>query len=134
MAEPLEVFVGSSPWALNVPDGRRVELRRAAVSPPSASPAELTREALEHPVGFEALRRALTPDDHVAVVLDPTLPAVPAILGEVLTHLRSAGVQPEAVTILTPPGSSQSWVEELPAEVAGVKHEVHDPADKTKLP
>lgn len=133
MLDPLELLVGTTPWSLSVPVQQRVELRRTAFNPPSASPAELTRQALEHPVGFEPLRRALTPDDHVTIVLDPGLPAIAAILGEILIHLRSAGVQPEAVTILTPPGASQSWVDDLPDEFADVRTEVHDPAETTKL-
>lgn len=133
MPEPFELVVGATPWALTVPADRHVVLRRSAIAPPLASAAELTREALEHPVGFEALRRALTPDDHVTIVLDSALPAIPAILGEVLAHLRSAAIQPQAVTILTPPGSSQTWVDDLPDEFADVRTEVHDPADSTKL-
>jgi nickel-dependent lactate racemase len=129
----MELLVGLEPWQLTVPPEQLVPLSRAEVTPPTGSPAELTRAALEHPFGFEAMRRALTPDDHVTIVLDPALPYVPALLTEVLTHLRSAGVQPEAVTILTPPGAPQEWVDELPDEFADVRTEVHDPAERKKL-
>src|SRR5262249_55951119 len=55
------------------------------------------------------------------------------ILAEVLAHLRSAGIQLEAVTILTPPDAPQGWIDELPDELADVRGEVHDPADRQKL-
>ena len=133
MPEPTELRVGQSVWSLTVPDGRRVELRRAAAEAPAGSAAELTREALEHPFGFEAMRRALTPDDRVTVVLDPAIPEAGPVLGEVLAHLQSAGVQPDAVTVLTLAGADQRWMEDLPDEFADVRTEVHDPADRNKL-
>src|SRR5262245_11809311 len=133
MAESLELFVGLEPWTLTVPAERAVELRRAAFTTPTQSPAELAREALEHPYEFEAMRRALTPDDHVAIVLDPTLPELGPILAEVLTHLHSAGIPLEAVTVLTPPGSTDAWLDEVPDEFADVRTEIHDPTDRQKL-
>ena len=133
MPEPTHLRVGQSDWSLTVPEGRRVELRRAAVVPPAGSAAELTREALEHPFGFEAMRRALTPDDRVTIVLDPAIPEAGPVLGEVLSHLQSGGVQSESVTVLTLAGANQRWVDELPDEFADVRTEVHDPADRKKL-
>lgn len=132
MSEPEQLRVGASPWSFAIPAERRVEIRRAAVAPPVASTAEMTRAALEKPFGFEPLRRALTPDDRVAVVLDPNVPQVGAVLGEVLAHLHSAGIALDAVTVLTPPGSSQRWVDQLADEYADVRTEVHDPADVTR--
>src|SRR5579872_6663157 len=105
MANSFDLKIGLEPWHLTVPAEHLVPLSRAAVVPATLSVAELTRNALEHPIGFEALRRAITPDDRVTIVLDPNLPDVAVILGEVVAHLGSAGIHPEAVTILTPPGS-----------------------------
>ncbi len=133
MSTPQILHVGLAPWSLTVPGDHRVGLRRAAVTAPTASPAELVRAALEKPFGFEPLRRALTPDDRVTVVLDPTLPHVAEMLGEVFAHLRSAGIQPEAVTVLTPPGSSRDWVDGLSEDYADVQTETHDPENKTRL-
>src|SRR5690242_1206966 len=109
MPDSVELLVGQKPWTLTVPDDRRMELQREPVAAPTLTPAGLVRDALEHPFEFEAMRRALTPDDHVAIVLDANLPHVAAMLVEVLSHLHSAGVQLEAVTILTAPGSPQGW-------------------------
>lgn len=133
MAEAINLFVGAQPWPVTVPPDKAVELRREPVCPPSGSPRELVRDALEKPFGFEPLRRALTPDDHITVVLDPTLPHVDVLLAEVFTHLGSAGIGPAAVTVLTPPGASQSWIDDIPDEFADVHAEAHDPADPRKL-
>ncbi|HJZ56954.1 MAG TPA: lactate racemase domain-containing protein, partial [Gemmataceae bacterium] len=87
----------------------------------------------EAPFGFEPLRRAVTPDDHVTVVLDDTLPHAAELLAGVLDHLRTAGIEPAAVIVVTPPGSAQTWIDELPDEFADVTAETHDPADHKKL-
>jgi nickel-dependent lactate racemase len=133
MAEAIEFFVGMQPWSVAVPPDKAVELRREPFQAPTVSPRELIRDALEKPFGFEPLRRALTPDDHITIVLDPTLPYIPALLEEVLAHLRTAGIEPAAVTVLTPPRASQSWIDDLPDEYAEVHVEAHDPADPRKL-
>lgn len=133
MANSFELNVGLKPWHLTVPSEKLIPLNRTSIVPKTQGIAELTRAALENPFGFEALRRALTPDDRVTIVLDPTLPDVAAMLGEVIAHLGTAGVHPESVTILTPPGAEQDWVDELPDEFAEVKTEVHDPVDRQKL-
>lgn len=128
----MELAVGLQTWPLYVPPERRIELPSPA-SAPGASPRELVRNALEKPFGFEPLRRALTPDDRVTVVLDPGLPHAADLLAGVLEHLGTAGIAPAAVTVLTPPGSDQQWVEVLPDEFADVTAETHDPTDRKKL-
>jgi nickel-dependent lactate racemase len=133
MPEPTELHVGVSPWTVTVLGEKAVELRRTEFASPTTSPVELTRSALEKPFGFEPLRRALTPDDHITIVLDATVPHVADILGEVLAHLRSAYVKSEAVTILTSHSWSPSWASVLVGENAGVQTEVHDPTDRNKL-
>ena len=133
MTQPFALKIGLDAWHLNVFAEQLIPLNREVIVPTTHSAAELTRSALENPFGFEALRRALTPDDRVTVVLDSELPDVAVMLGEVLKHLGSAGIPPEAVTILTPPGSRQSWVDELSDEFAEVQTEVHDPANQQKL-
>jgi nickel-dependent lactate racemase len=130
----MELQVGLNPWSVTVPPGKAVELRRAGIpSVPTGSPRELVRAALEAPFGFEPMRRALTPDDHVTIVLDDALPHAAELLAGVLDHLRTAGIGPAAVTVLTPPGSPQNWIGELPDECADVTTEVHDPADRKTL-
>lgn len=132
MAAPVELVVGSEPWALTVPDGRLLPLAREPHAPPTAPPEQLVRAALESQFEGQGLRRALTPDDRVTVVIDPWLPHVADMLAEVLRELGSAGVGPAAVTVVTPPGGPQTWIDELPDEFADVTAETHDPADAKK--
>jgi nickel-dependent lactate racemase len=89
---------------------------------------------LETPLGFPALRRALTPDDHVAIIVDEKLPHLPQLLAPVLEHLTQARIAPEAITLLCVPSlSRQAWVEDLPDAFAEVHVEVHDPTERRKL-
>src|SRR6266540_4693863 len=129
----MELLVGLTSWSIALPLEKAVEVRRARFDPPAAPPRELVREALEAPFGFEPLRRALTPDDHIAIVLDASLPHAAELLAGVLDHLGTAGIAPAAVTIITPPGSREDWIDELPDEFADVTAETHDPADRKKL-
>jgi nickel-dependent lactate racemase len=133
MAEPVQLVVGSEPWALTVPPARAIALKREPFTAPTALPQQLVHDALEKPFHFEALRRALTPDDHVTIVIDPRLPHLAEMLAEVLRHLGSAGVSPEAVTVVSPPNSPETWIDELPDEFADVTAEMHDPSDPKKL-
>ncbi|MBY0461381.1 MAG: nickel-dependent lactate racemase, partial [Gemmataceae bacterium] len=107
--------------------------RRAPISAPTRTPAELMRAALETPYQFEPLRRALTPDDRVAVVFDPRLPHAGEMLAELLRHLGGAGVTPATVTVVSPAGSAQGWIDALPDEFDELTAELHDPADARKL-
>lgn len=118
---------------LDVSEGCLVGSRRQP--PPAAleDPAAALREALERPLGFPALRRALTPDDHVVVVLDERVPHLSALLVPLLEHIAQARVAPSAITFLCPPGSSQHWVNDLPPEFQDVHVEVHDPTDRRQL-
>jgi nickel-dependent lactate racemase len=122
---------------------RQVELEADAGSvvrgarpadPGVADPAEAVREALESPFEYPALRQALTPDDHVTVVVDEHLPGLAGLLVPVLEHLAAAGVSPDAVTILVSPSAAgQPWVDQLPNEFQEARVEVHDPGDRKRL-
>src|SRR5579883_1237883 len=131
----IELPLGEETWVLETRPGQLVEVRRPPVpAAPAAGPRQLVRDALEHPFGFEPLRRALTPDDRITVVVDEQLPHLPELLAGVLEHLGTAGIEPGAVTLLTPPpGQNQGWIDDLPDEFADVRVEVHDPKDRKKL-
>jgi nickel-dependent lactate racemase len=123
--ERLEVDVGQS---------HLVGVQRQPQAPPLADPASAVRAALETPIGFPALRRALTPDDQVVVVLDEQVPLLPELLTPVLQHLTEARVALGAITVVCPPTQlSQKWVERLPQEFRTVRVEVHDPTDRRRL-
>ena len=92
------------------------------------------REAVEAPLGFPALRRALTPDDRVTVVIDEYLPRMGRLLVPILEHVASAGVAPEAITLLSASSAAdQGWLDDLPAAFEEVRVEVHDPKDRKQL-
>jgi|SRR5579883_772730 len=133
MAETTELIVGSQPWTLKVPAEHAVMLQRAEFASPTSSPQQLVHDALDKPFHFEPLRRALTPDDRITVVIDPQLPHLAEMLAEILRHLGTANISPAAITILSPPGASGTWIDELSDEFAEVTAETHDPTDAKKL-
>jgi nickel-dependent lactate racemase len=111
-----------------------VAQHRAAVAPALSDPAAAVRHALEQPVDFPPLRRALTPDDHVVVAIDEHVPQLPLLLVPILEHIRAAGVAADAITLLcTPPSTGQPWLEHLPDAFQDVRVEVHQPGDRRQL-
>ncbi|HEV3258215.1 MAG TPA: lactate racemase domain-containing protein [Gemmataceae bacterium] len=118
---------------VDVRDGSLVGVREQAPAGPLPDPAAAVRDALENPLGFPALRRALTPDDHVAVVVDPQLPQFAALLTAVLEHLARARVAPGAITLVCPPTATPVRLDDLPQDFHDVRVEVHDPADRKQL-
>ena len=128
-----DIAYGLAHLELDIEDARVVPARRQPHGPPLADPVAAVAAALEEPLGFPALRRALTPDDHVAVVVDEQVPMLPRLLTPILAHLTRADVRPEAITLLCPSSSSQAWVDELPDEFQDVRTEVHDPTNRKRL-
>jgi nickel-dependent lactate racemase len=125
---------GRQQWDVDVPAANVIAPQRHPAAPSLADPAAALRAALEQPLGFPPLRRALTPDDHVAVVVDEQLAALPVLLPPLLEHLRDANVRMDAVTLVcAPPSTGQRWLEELPDEFQDVHVEVHQPDDRKKL-
>jgi nickel-dependent lactate racemase len=118
---------------LEVSEEVLVESRIASPPRPLADPATAVRDALEHPFHFPSLRRALTPDDQVTVLIDERLPQLSALLVPVLEHLVAAGIDLGAVTLLCPPSSGQAWLDDLPETLEDVRCEVHAPHDRRRL-
>src|SRR5262249_31575743 len=105
-----------------------------ALPAPIADPAAAVGDALEAPTRYPPLRRALTPDDHVTVVVDERLPGLPQLVTSVVDHITSAGVSPEAGTLLCPPWSSpQGWVSDLPERLELVQVAPHAAGDRKQL-
>jgi hypothetical protein len=128
------IHYGTELLEVTLREGSMVGVRRAPPAPALPDPAAAVRAALEEPHGYPALRRALTPDDHVAVVVEEHLPHFVDLLTAVLDHIRQADVAPEAITLLCPaPSSGQPWLESLPDEFQDVHVEVHEPADRRHL-
>jgi nickel-dependent lactate racemase len=125
---------GSQQLDLDVPAESVIAVRRQAETAPVSDPAAAVREALERPSGFPALRRALTPDDHIAIFVDESLASVATLLPPVLEHLTSAHIDPRAITLVcVPPSSGQPWIDDLPDDFQDVSVEVHQPDERKKL-
>jgi nickel-dependent lactate racemase len=119
---------------VDLPNGSLVDVRREAVAVPLLDPAEAMRAALESPLGYPPLRRALTPDDHVTIVVDEGVPHLVELLVPLLEHIGQAQTLPSAITLLCPPSQSkQDWLEELPEQFQEVHCQVHSPADRKQM-
>jgi nickel-dependent lactate racemase len=130
----ISIHYGRERLDLEVSDGHLVGIQREAPAPALADPVAAVRDSLEAPHDFPSLRRALTPDDHVAIVVQETLPQFVKLLTAVLEHVTQAGVAPAAITLVCPPGSpGQPWLESLPEAFEEVRLEVHDPRDRRRL-
>src|SRR5262245_13142939 len=104
--------VGNLNLALDIPDAQLLTVHRQAAAPPIGDVSAAVRAALEHPLHYPALRQALTPDDHVAILVDETLGDFPRLLMPLLEHLLSAHITPDAVTLLfVQPGADRAWLE-----------------------
>lgn len=129
----LGVDFGLDHLELEVPEDRLVGMHRARTAEAMPDPGAAVRRALEHPVGFPALRRALTPDDHVAVIVDDRLAHLGEMLVPVLEHVTRAGVEPAAISLVYPAGAQPPEAGALPERFQDVRTEVHDPADRRRL-
>lgn len=117
---------------LEVADAARVAVHCAPE--PLAEPGAAVRAALQKPHDYPPLRRALTDDDHVTVVVDEGLPQLAVLLTAVLEELASAGVAPGNVTLVCEASPSrQPWLQELPDEFGDARLEIHDPKDRKKM-
>lgn len=126
--------VGADRVVVEVPSDRWLPLNRAEQPPALADPVQALADALESPLRYPPLRQALTPEDHVTVVVDEHLPRLAELVRGVLEHIVSAGVDPSAITLLCPPtASKQAWIEDLPDAFEDVRLEVHDPSDRKQL-
>lgn len=133
--DSIELAYGRSRQVLHV---RRANwLRWQTQRKADAAPVDaytLICEALEKPLRFEPLRRALTPSDRVVVLVDERLPQLGELLRGLLEHLQSAGVAMSAVTLLVPASRSrQDWLEGLPDQFEEIQIEVHDPSDRRRV-
>src|SRR4051794_14611007 len=105
----IEVPVGRSMQSYSVRDADLIALPPAEPTPIRDVRAAVV-EALEHPQGFEAFRRALTPDDRIALVIDESLPQLAELISGILEYLAGAGIPPSAVTAISSAGAMQRWM------------------------
>jgi nickel-dependent lactate racemase len=124
---------GSQTLELKAPDGVLVGVKRQPAAAPLADQRESLAAALETPHGYPALRRALTPDDHVTIIADAALPDLPSLLRVVIDHVASARVRPEAITVLLERPLNDDQANALRAALDSVRVVIHDAADRRQL-
>jgi nickel-dependent lactate racemase len=125
------IHYGRQQLDLDLPDDR------SAVALPApealADPVGVMQSALENPFEYPALRRALTPDDEILIVVDPAVPQLDVLLPAVLEPITTAHVAPEAITLLLPPGADSVLMRSLREPIPDLRVEVHDPSDRGSL-
>lgn len=126
--------IGREEATFDVPADRLIHLRRPDRPPILADPTQALREALESPLRYPSLRLALTPDDHVTIVVDDHLTHLAKLATVVIDHVIGAGVEPTSITLLSAPSPSrQTWINDLPEVLEDVRIETHDPHDRNRL-
>lgn len=130
----VSIGCGLDALAFEVAEGNLATIHRHAVAAALPDPAAAVRSALENPLDFPALRQALTPDDHITIVVDEHLPGLTALLLPIFEVIAKSRISPELITLLCPVGSAgQAWVDDIPEAFQDVHTEVHDPSDRNKL-
>ena len=110
-------------------------LQAKAVAPGHESVCEATVEALNAPLGFPPLSRAVTPDDQVAIALGEGVPAAASVVEGIVRSLADCEISAAQVAVVT----TQAHVEERLRGAlgalcdAGLILETHDPDDEESL-
>lgn len=123
--------LGSQKVELKIPPGKLVQPPGGHVPTALGDLRLAVAASLEAPIEFPELRRALTPDDHLAIVLHEDIHGLAVVLQAVLEHVLSAGIQISQVAVVVPPrtlGMQVDWLEQLPEELRGFQLEEHVPA------
>jgi hypothetical protein len=109
-----------------------VQPKRQTPTPARADWQSMLVQALEQPVGFPALRLALTPNDHLALVADHRLPHFVELLASVLAYLGQ-NMANLAVTLVLPPEAPAELLCEIQQSVSGLPMEIHEPGHRERL-
>lgn len=127
------IQVGNESLELRIPNGALVTGKRGSVPKAVHDVLALAAERLETPIEFPSLRRALTPDDHLCIVLHEDTNGIAPIMQAVLEHVQRAGVLMEQVTVMVQPrrtGVEPAWVKAMPESVAGFQVVEHSRDEK----
>jgi nickel-dependent lactate racemase len=102
--------------------------------PKGLDPAEevaAIRAALEAPQDYPPLRKMLVPGDQIVVALDPTIPRPAMVLDALGQVFEQAGIEPEALTVLSPGGAA--GIPDVAVSVGSRRLHVHDASDRAQL-
>jgi nickel-dependent lactate racemase len=130
--------IGAIPDSLSLAPDQRVRLKHRTESPlptEASDPVMSAVQAWESPLGFPPLADATVPGDHVAIAIDADVPQAASIVRGTVDALLHAGVETEAISIVTTDeGMSQRCREEFARSGATeVRYVVHDPNDEQLL-
>ncbi len=129
-----EIQFGGHTVSLQMPPGKQLTVEQTVAAIDRAELPGNLGKCLNSPTGFPALNLAITPEDHIAIVLDPGLPQIETLLAGVLDHLAEGGVEQENVTIVVASEPSDpGWRDRLGDWKSKLAIEVHDPGDRDKL-
>ncbi len=129
----VSVHYGAESAELEVSPDRLVAIEANSPASPIADVGAAVARAIESPLAFPPLRRAVVPGDHVAIVLDAGTPRPMDVLGPIIECLVDCQVQPRDICIVeasfdsTPRGILP---EGLPP---GIRLVHHEPTDRKKL-
>lgn len=104
---------------------------------PLDDPAAATAAALEDPLGFPPLARAIAPGDRIVLALDQGVPQACAIVAGVVHALLEGSAEPEEITLVCG-GDRALAANELAGclpqhAAAAIRIKIHDPRDKSGL-
>lgn len=122
------VHLGTQKLELNVAAGKLVQGVRGHESTTIGDIRLAIAASLESPIEFPALRQALTPDDHIAIILHEEMNGIAEAMEAILSHILTANVPLNQVTVLVQPrlsGIEPTWMTKLPASCQGFQLEVH---------
>lgn len=128
------IRTGAHTLTLEVQPEKLVSGPKHSTLPPINDLPKRLADLLETPTDFPALRRALTPDDHVAILIQEDMNSLAVLLQGLLRHIFQAGIQSKNVTLLVPPPQSShhrssldlpSWLAQLPVQFQSCKVEEH---------
>lgn len=97
-------------------------------------PAAAVAAALDSPIDFPSMAKAIMPGDHVAVAIGQGIPQVAEVVAGVMHAILSGECEPSQITIVLPVEESREVARLLPEE-AGIPIEVvrHDPNDTKQM-
>jgi nickel-dependent lactate racemase len=131
--------IGSISASISLGHDRRVRLERTTktamkrAQPPD--PLAATMRALAEPIDFPPLASAVVPGDRIAISVDESVPCVGGIVHGVVSSLRGAGIEDEAIAVVTrDAATSELCRTELATHgTTSVQLAVHDPDDESDL-
>lgn len=81
---------------------------------------------LENPLEFPELKRSITPDDKITILVKPRMVGLVTLLSCLLRYLHSAGIQYQQITLVSTSPGDTSFALRLSQEFEGVQLETHN--------